>query len=117
LVAVLVAVFVAAGVGVPVLVAVFVDVLAGVALGLVVEAATGFRASMIPDPELTSMPGSSLSSAVDIRICLIAAGVRLALRESITAAIAAACGAAADVPKTGAKPGVAVVTPSAAVMS
>jgi hypothetical protein len=39
------------------------------------------------------------------------------LPERISAAIAAACGAAADVPKNGAKPGTPVLTPSAAVTS
>jgi hypothetical protein len=47
----------------------------------------------------------------------MAAGARLGLRDSIKAAIAAACGAAAEVPKKGLKPAVAVETPSAAVRS
>ena len=53
------------------------------------------------------------SNAVRTSSVLVSPG----LPDSTSAAIAAACGAAADVPKNGAKSGTLVVTPSAAVMS
>jgi len=58
-----------------------------------------------------------MSIAVLIRMVLICAAVRLGLKDLIMAAIAPACGAAADVPKKGLNPGAAQATPSAAVMS
>jgi len=48
---------------------------------------------------------------------LICAAVRDGLKDLMSAAIAPAWGAAADVPKNGLKPGAAHDTPSAAVMS
>jgi hypothetical protein len=57
-----------------------------------------------------------MSRAEAAKTCFIPDGVKL-LSSAISAAIAAACGAAADVPKNGLKPGVAVITPSAAAIS
>ena len=75
---------------------------------------------MMPAPESRSRPAASMSSAAP----------RIAVRRSshsrcagppaastISAAIAAACGAAAEVPLNGPNPGVAVDTPSAAAIS
>ncbi len=58
-----------------------------------------------------------MSIAVETRASLTSAGFSVGLPDRIRPAIAAAFGAAADVPKNGAKPGTDVVTPSAAVRS
>src|SRR6266853_5124675 len=58
-----------------------------------------------------------LSSAVLIRIWRICVFVKLGLAALTRAAMAATCGAAADVPKNGRNPGVLALTPSAAVTS
>src|SRR5262245_21916975 len=58
-----------------------------------------------------------MSSVVDVIRFLMAAGVSDWFLALINAAMPAACGDAADVPKNGLKPGVRVVTPSAAAIS
>ncbi len=58
-----------------------------------------------------------MSIAVDVRTAVICAGVRLGFSDLTSAAMAPACGAAADVPKNGLNPGAAQETPSAAVTS
>ena len=58
-----------------------------------------------------------MSSAVVISALLICDPVKLGLADLISAAIAAACGAAAEVPQKGMKPGVVVVTQSVAARS
>ena len=55
-------------------------------------------AMMIPDPELRSTPEVSISMAVFCNALRICAGVKAELADLIKPAIAAACGAAADVP-------------------
>src|ERR1044072_8339227 len=75
------------------------------------------RAITMPAPESRSLPTSSISSAVLVSAVRICAVVRSGLNDSKSAAIAAACGAAADVPKNELNPGTEVSTPSAAVMS
>ena len=71
----------------------------------------------IPYPESLSHPGASISRAVFLKACRASAMVRPGLPESINAAMAAAWGAEAEVPQNGKKPGVAVFTQSAAVIS
>ncbi len=84
----------------------------------------------IPDPESRSTPGASISSALERRIWATSGAVKrriLAATVDVsavprpsdrrTAAMAAAWGAAAEVPKKVNNPGVAVDTPSAAAMS
>src|SRR5258708_31909093 len=71
----------------------------------------------IPDPESRSQPAAMMSIAVLVRADRICDGLRLALYDLSSAAIAAACGAAAEVPAKGANPGTSVVTSSAAVIS
>ena len=71
----------------------------------------------IPNPESRSTPGARISSAVEVKASKICAPVAEGLADFNNAAIAAAWGAAADVPKNGLNPGVFVETPSAAVMS
>ena len=56
-------------------------------------------------------------AAMAARICASVSEVGPPAACSISAAIAAACGAAADVPQNGWKPGVAVATQSAAARS
>src|SRR6266496_1107956 len=77
------------------------------------------KAITIPAPESRSTPAASMSRADEVSAVRIWAGVGVGLNERSRAAMAAACGAAADVPKNGLKPGIAAedVTPSAAVMS
>src|SRR6266705_1327642 len=58
-----------------------------------------------------------LSRAVLIRIWRICVFVKPGLAALTRAAMAATCGAAADVPKNGRNPGVLALTPSAAVTS
>ena len=74
---------------------------------------------MIPAPESRSTPAASMSIAVEVSAVRICAGVSVPLADLSSAAIAAACGAEADVPKNGdGKPPTPVtLTPSAAVMS
>src|SRR5438067_2405276 len=74
---------------------------------------------MMPAPESRSTPGLSMSIALvssAVRTCAV---VNDGLADLIRAAIAAACGAAADVPKNGLGklPTPVIDTPSAAVMS
>src|SRR5438477_1183464 len=74
----------------------------------------------MPAPLLMSVPGDSISSALLVRIVLICAALSDGFADLISAAIAPACGAAAEVPKNGFKPlalGKVVETPSAAVTS
>ena len=71
----------------------------------------------IPAPASRSTPGASLSIAVLIRAVRICAGVSPGESCFSNAVIAAACGAAADVPKNEPNPGTEVATPSAAVIS
>src|SRR5262249_11692018 len=74
-------------------------------------------ASTMPTPESRSVPDDSISSA---RALIASYSVDLVKEDeacSINAAIAAACGAAADVPQNVPKPGVDVATQSAAAMS
>ncbi len=55
-------------------------------------------ASRRPAPEIESKPGARMSSAPAKSACWICAGVRQSFFESSSAATAAACGAAAEVP-------------------
>ena len=55
-------------------------------------------ASAVPKPVVMSYPGVSISVAVDVSAFLICAGVADGATCFRSAAIAAACGAAADVP-------------------
>src|SRR5260370_40035961 len=67
-----------------------------------------------------STPGDSISTVLVVRIVLTCAVVKEGFADLINAAIAPACGAAAEVPKNGFKPppaGNVVETPSAAVTS
>ncbi len=77
------------------------------------------KAMTIPAPESRSKPAASMSRADALSAARIWAGVGVGLNERSRAAMAAAWGAAAEVPKNGLKPGIAAeeVTPSAAVMS
>ncbi len=83
------------------------------------NASPAARASTMPAPESRSSPGASMSSAVPVRTSRTSSLVRPepAPRSSSSAAIAAACGAAAEVPQKVEKPGLAVATQSAAVRS
>src|SRR5215510_7068505 len=63
------------------------------------------------------MPGARISSAVDVIASLMASPDNDRFFDLISAAMPAACGAAAEVPKNGLKPDVRVVTPSAAAIS
>src|SRR5436309_873697 len=76
-------------------------------------------ATMIPAPESRSGPAVMMSMALLVRTDRIWVGVRLGLADSSSPAIAAACGAAADVPKKGEPnpPTPVTLTPSAAVIS
>src|SRR2546425_10965178 len=74
----------------------------------------------MPAPLFMSVPADSISTAVEVKIVLICATVRDGFADLINAAMAPACGAAAEVPKNGFKPlllGNVVETPSAAVTS
>ena len=74
----------------------------------------------MPAPESRSTPVASISSADPVMAVRSASCVTLAgppAASSTKAAIAAACGAAAEVPWKSEKPGVEVETPSAAVRS
>src|SRR2546421_2245608 len=74
----------------------------------------------MPAPLLMSTPGDSISTVLVVRMVLICAAVKEGFADLINAAIAPACGAAAEVPKNGFKPlplGKVVETPSAAVTS
>ena len=74
-------------------------------------------ASTMPAPESLSNPDASMSSA-ELNIIVRMPAEVVATPCSISrAAMAARCGADADVPKKGSKPGVAVDTPSAPVTS
>jgi len=70
------------------------------------------RASRIPYPERSSHPGERMSREAFSKMPLIFVGVRCGKAERTMAAMPAACGAAAEVPKNGLKPGVAVWIPS-----
>ena len=70
-----------------------------------------------PVPVRPSTPAGARSSAVALNASRRSASVELGLPESTSAAMPAACGAAAEVPKNGSKSSTDVVTPSAAVMS
>ena len=129
---------VAVAVGVLVLVRVFVRVFVGVRVGVLVgvrvvvgvpgvgvlvgvmdrtAAWTAANASRMPKPLSRSTPNASMSIAVEVRIVLICVEVRLGFSDLTRAAMAPACGAAAEVPKKVLNPGAAQLTPSAAVMS
>ena len=71
----------------------------------------------MPYPESRSTPAARMSSAVCVMAVRIWALVYPGLTDLISAATAAAWGAAADVPKNGRKPGVLDDAPSAAVTS
>src|ERR1700730_4499770 len=73
----------------------------------------------MPAPESPSLPFVAMSMAVLVSTVFICAGVNAGLAALINAAIAAACGAAADVPKKGLgnAPAPETETPSAAVTS
>src|SRR3954452_10454499 len=73
----------------------------------------------MPAPASTSAPGAPMSMAVAVISVRICAGVNAGLADLRSPAIAAACGAAADVPKNddGKPPAPVTLTPSAAVMS
>src|SRR5690348_11649963 len=74
----------------------------------------------MPAPESRSQPGCMMSRAVPLRMVLTWEGVRHGLYDLSNAAIAAACGAAAEVPWKGLKPlfvDKSGATSSAAVMS
>src|SRR5215475_10118164 len=77
------------------------------------------KALRMPAPESRSTPGPSMSIAVLVSAVRICAGVRDGLADLTNPAIAAACGAAAEVPKKGLgnPPTPVTATPSAAVMS
>src|SRR3989442_1128560 len=76
-------------------------------------------AMMMPAPESRSTPAASMSIAPFTSAVWIWAGVNDGFADFTRAAMAAACGAAADVPKNGlGKPPTPVTeTPSAAVIS
>ena len=83
-------------------------------------ASTAPGAITMPAPDAASWPGAMMSRALPVIAVRRAAGVTLSgppAASTINAAIAAACGAAAEVPWKSAKPGVEVLTPSAAVTS
>src|SRR5947199_5275706 len=73
----------------------------------------------MPAPESRSTPGRSMSIALVSSAARICAAVNAGFADLISAAIAAACGAAADVPKNGLgnPPTPDTDTPSAAVIS
>src|SRR5262245_14563401 len=75
------------------------------------------NASKIPNPESRSKPVASISMAVLVSARRILFGVNLGLADLSNAAMAAACGAEAEVPKNDPNPGTLVATPSAAVTS
>src|SRR5438132_527494 len=81
------------------------------------SAASAGPAMITPLPVTVSNPGAPRSIAEDTSAVRISAGVAVGLPDNSSAAIAAACGAAAEVPKNGWKPLTEVATPSAAVMS
>src|SRR5262249_34193425 len=87
------------------------------ALGVAPTACRAWKAITIPAPESRSTPAASISSAEDVSPVRTWAGVSAKLDDNNRPAIAAACGAAAEVPKNGLNPGVATATPSAAAMS
>src|SRR2546428_4595540 len=74
---------------------------------------------IMPAPESRSIPGPSISIAVLARAALICACDNEGFADRIKAAMAAVCGAAADVPKNGLgnPPTPETLTPSAAVIS
>ncbi len=80
-------------------------------------ASSAARAMTMPAPVSRSTPGASMSIAEAIRPARSSASVTVGTALFISAAIAAACGAAADVPPNGLNAGRDVVTPSAAVRS
>lgn len=101
-----------------VLVNVGVSVLVGVGGGPALTAScTALNASIMPAPLSRSSPAASISIALPIRNDRSCACEKAGFTDLISAAIAPACGAAAEVPKNGLKPGAAVLTPSAAVIS
>ena len=101
-----------------VLVAVRVGVAETVGVGVLEAAAfTALSALIMPFPETLLGPGFWLGSAVFIIRCMRIAGDIVGFFDSIRAAIAAAWGAAAEVPKNGLKFRVATDTPSAAARS
>ena len=71
----------------------------------------------MPTPESRSTPAPMMSRAVLVKTFRTWSTVKAGLKDLSSAAMPAACGAAAEVPKNGAKPGTEVVTPSAAAMS
>src|SRR6185295_12337440 len=73
----------------------------------------------MPAPVVRSTPAVSMSIAEPVSLVLICAGVRVGKADFNRPAIAAACGAAAEVPKkvVGKPPTPVTDTPSAAVMS
>src|SRR5215475_14720202 len=73
----------------------------------------------MPAPESRSTPGASMSIALTVNAMRICAGVKDGFADLSKPAIAAACGAAAEVPKNGLgnPPTPVMETPSAAVIS
>ena len=94
-----------------------VAVMVGVGVDVAATACTAANALRIPEPESRSTPAASISSVVEVKTVRICAVVSEGLADFTRAAIAPACGAAAEVPQNGSKPGVEVCTQSAAVMS
>src|SRR6185503_14214068 len=87
------------------------------ATGVAPIAWSAWKAITIPAPESLSTPAASMSSAEEVSAVLTCAGVSDGFEDRSNPAMAAACGAAADVPKNGLKPGAAHDTPSAAAKS
>jgi hypothetical protein len=87
------------------------------ARGAAPMASSAAGAMTMPAPLSRSTPAASMSMAEARRPLRSWAGVNVGTADFINAAIAAACGAAAEVPTNGAKPGTDVLTPSAAVRS
>ena len=86
----------------------------------IATADTASGAITMPAPESRSVPVASISSAAPVMAVRRASRVILLgppADSSIKAAIAAACGAAAEVPQNVPKPGVAVDTQLAAARS
>src|SRR4051794_35120179 len=89
----------------------------GYACALASIAVSALPAPSTPKPVSLSRPGVSRSRAVDVSACRTWDGVIPGLPDITSAAIPAACGADADVPKNGENPSTEVLTPSAAAKS
>jgi hypothetical protein len=111
---VLVAVGVVVGVAVALAVGVMVGVLEGAGSATLSRAA---NASSKPKPESRSTPAASMSRAVEVNAVRSCAVVRPGTADFNSAAMAAAWGAAAEVPQNGSNPGAETLTQSAAARS